>query len=167
MSVRVFTKKHLQSLDLPASALDDKLIGTSRWSIQHEIIFQFEEKFYRTWYQVGATEYQDESPWEYDEEITTEEVELISKQYRNLNTLVYTPELIGNVGDRFRLELEFKTSILVDSSLTQLYQFTSTQISAPNFDFLAEGFRVGDEINIRVDPLSGGSFINSSITICI
>ena len=91
-------------------------------------------------------------------------VELISKQYRNLTTLVYTPELIGNVGDRFRLELEFKTSILVDSSLTQLYQFTSTQISAPNFDFLAEGFRVGDEINIRVDSLSGSGLINALTT---
>ena len=90
-------------------------------------------------------------------------VELISKEYRHLATLFYTPDLIGNVGDRFRLEMEFKTSILVDTSITQLYQFTSTQVSAPNFDFLGAGFRVGDQINIRVDPLSGGSVVNSTI----
>jgi hypothetical protein len=80
MGARIFTKKHLESLGLPDSAIDNKIIGTSRWSIQHEIIFQFEEKFYRTHYQVGATEYQDEYPWENENEITTEEVELVTKQ---------------------------------------------------------------------------------------
>jgi hypothetical protein len=80
MGVRVFTRKHLESLGLPDSAIDDKIIGNSRWSIQHEIIFQFEEKFYKTCYQVGATENQVEYPWEYENEITTEEVELVTKQ---------------------------------------------------------------------------------------
>ena len=90
-------------------------------------------------------------------------VELISKRYRNLNTLFYTDDLVGNVGDRFRLELEVKTSISVDTSETELYKFTSTQISAPNYNFLAGGFRVGDEINVRTDSLTSGTLTNAGI----
>ena len=64
----------IDELDLPYSAIEDKVIDNSRWSIQHEIIFEHEGKFYRTHYQVGATESQDEGPWEYDDEIECTEV---------------------------------------------------------------------------------------------
>jgi len=45
----------------------DKITSTGRWSIHHEMVFQADDgKFYSTFYSVGATEMQDEGPWEYD-----------------------------------------------------------------------------------------------------
>lgn len=44
----------------------DKIIDTSRWSIHYERVFKHDGKFYRTYYSVGATESQDESPYEYE-----------------------------------------------------------------------------------------------------
>lgn len=64
----------MEELDLPYNALEDKVVDNSRWSIQHEIIFEHEGKFYRTHYSVGATESQDERPWEYDDEVDCTEV---------------------------------------------------------------------------------------------
>ncbi len=37
-----------------------------RWSVDHFIVFSYENKFYSSNYSVGATENQDESPYEYD-----------------------------------------------------------------------------------------------------
>lgn len=74
---KVFSKDYLRDeLDLPCSALVDDIIDNSRWSIHHKIIFEDNGKFYQTYYSVGATECQDESPWEYDETIECTEVEL-------------------------------------------------------------------------------------------
>lgn len=64
----------IDELDLPYSAIEDKIIDNSRWSIQHEIIFEYEGKHYRAYYQVGATESQDEGPWEYDDKVDCTEV---------------------------------------------------------------------------------------------
>jgi len=61
-------------LDLPWSAVEDKVVDNSRWSVQHEIIFEYDGKFYITSYSVGATEMQDESPWEYDKTVDCWEV---------------------------------------------------------------------------------------------
>jgi hypothetical protein len=69
----------LRDMDLPYSAIHDKIVGTSRWSIQHEIVFEYEGKHYETSYQVGATESQDEGPWEYEKEVDCYEVELVEK----------------------------------------------------------------------------------------
>ncbi len=63
-------------LDLPYNAIKNNIVDTSRWSIHHEIIFSYDGKFYRTYYSEGATEIQDESPWEYENEIECVEVEL-------------------------------------------------------------------------------------------
>jgi len=79
MTTRTFTKDFLvEDLDLPYN--DDitkvnEVIDTSRWSIHYDLVFEFEGKHYRTSYSVGATESQDESPWEYDEEVRCVEVE--------------------------------------------------------------------------------------------
>lgn len=72
-----FLKYYLvNELDLPFSAIEDNVICNDRWSIFHEIIFQDKDgKFYLTWYSVGATECQDERPWEYDDTIECIEVE--------------------------------------------------------------------------------------------
>jgi len=65
-----------RELDLPSSALVDDIIDTSRWSTHHKIIFEHEGKFYQTEYSRGSTEQQDERPWEYEEEVDCDEVEL-------------------------------------------------------------------------------------------
>lgn len=76
MATVKFTKDFLMGeLDLPYSAIKDKVWDNSRWSIFHEIIFEHEGKFYQTSYSVGATECQDEGPWEYEDEVECTEVE--------------------------------------------------------------------------------------------
>lgn len=73
--VKTFKREFLTNeLDLPYEALEDEIVDNSRWSIQHAIIFEHEGKFYRTYYSVGATEIQDESPWEYEDEVECFEV---------------------------------------------------------------------------------------------
>jgi hypothetical protein len=80
MSKIKFSKEFLKNeLDLPYGALEDKITSTSRWSVHHQIIFDYDGKFYRTHYSEGATEYQDESPWEYDNEIECTEVHIVEK----------------------------------------------------------------------------------------
>lgn len=44
----------------------DKIIGHGRWSVHHERVFKYQGRYYLTTYSVGATESQDESPYEYD-----------------------------------------------------------------------------------------------------
>lgn len=64
----------LNELELPYNAIEDEVIDSSRWSIHHRIIFEYDGKYYKTWYSVGSTEMQDESPWEYDDEVECHEV---------------------------------------------------------------------------------------------
>jgi len=73
-----FSKDYLKNeLDLPyENAIVENIIDTTRWSIIHEIVFADKGKFYRTTYSEGATECQDERPWEYEDEVECEEVEL-------------------------------------------------------------------------------------------
>ena len=49
------------------STVLDEITDTSRWSIHHRRVFRHEGKFYETHYSVGATEQQDESPYQYEE----------------------------------------------------------------------------------------------------
>lgn len=76
--VKVFSKDYLvNELDLPwRNIIFDRIIDTTRWSIVHEIVFEDKGKFYMTTYSEGATEYQDERPWEYEDEVKCTEVEL-------------------------------------------------------------------------------------------
>jgi len=80
MSTVTFSKDFLvDELDLPDN--DDivmirEIVDTSRWSIIYSIVFKHEGKFYQTSYSIGATESQDEGPWEYEEEVECTEVEL-------------------------------------------------------------------------------------------
>ena len=68
---KVFSKDYLMDeLDLPYdNTIVDRIVNTTRWSIIHEIVFEDNGKFYMTTYSEGATECQDERPWEYDDEI--------------------------------------------------------------------------------------------------
>jgi hypothetical protein len=75
-----FTRDFLKNeLDLPFNAIEDEVVDNSRWSIYHSIIFEYDGKFYQTSYSVGATECQDESPWEYEDEVECIEVHKVQK----------------------------------------------------------------------------------------
>lgn len=50
----------------PAEIISDEITDTSRWSVYHECIFKIGERYFRTDYSRGATEMQDEAPYEYD-----------------------------------------------------------------------------------------------------
>ena len=47
----------------------NNLIGNSRWSLDYDLIFKHEEKYWRVTYSRGATECQDEQPFEYGNEL--------------------------------------------------------------------------------------------------
>ena len=66
----------------------NEIIETGRWSIIYDLVIQDEAsgKFYESTYSCGATEMQDESPFEYDgdeiEFTEVEPVEVIKIEYR-------------------------------------------------------------------------------------
>lgn len=69
----------LDILETPGAIVQDRIINNSRWSIIHEIVFFHDGKFYRSTYSVGATEIQDERPWEYTDEVDCVEVHQVEK----------------------------------------------------------------------------------------
>lgn len=77
MSVDVtFPKSDLRSLaygdNLPGyTPVLDEVVSTGRWSIDHRQVFIYDGLYYETFYSEGATENQDEEPYEY----TSREVE--------------------------------------------------------------------------------------------
>lgn len=90
MTTRKFTKTYLiDELKLPYGnkdkvvVIEDTLTYSSRWSIGHELIFrlpdQKEDEGWQVSYSIGATECQDESPWEYEDEIKGTLVRLVEK----------------------------------------------------------------------------------------
>lgn len=79
-----FLKQNLLSIldgdESLGKVIENEHVGRSRWTIQYELIFEKDGKFYSTVYSVGATESQDESPWEYDgDEIECTEVCKVTK----------------------------------------------------------------------------------------
>lgn len=74
-----FRKEFLQAVVYDdsdtANKVSDEIVGTGRWSIDHELVFEYEGKHYRVTYAEGATEMQDERPFEYSSnEIECQEV---------------------------------------------------------------------------------------------
>jgi len=64
-----------------AKIIKNELYETSRWSLHYELVFEYQDKLYRTFYSRGATEQQYEQPFEYeDNEIDCEEVTPVVKQ---------------------------------------------------------------------------------------
>lgn len=77
---KTFDKTYLtEKLVLPYSkyVVSDTITDTGRWNIEHELIFldPADNKYYRTSYREGATELQDERPWEYNDTVEAVEVE--------------------------------------------------------------------------------------------
>lgn len=66
--------------------VEDKLEESDRWSLRYSLVFRYRDKFYVTYYRRGATEMQDERPFEYEpEEIECQEVvpvEVTKIEYR-------------------------------------------------------------------------------------
>jgi hypothetical protein len=62
-------------------SISERITGTSRWSILYEKIVQrnSDGKFFKLNYRVGATESQDEKPFEYEKEVIAKEVVAIEK----------------------------------------------------------------------------------------
>lgn len=80
MATIKLSKEHmLDVLDDDEQIVRDTQVGTSRWSIIHELIFKHDGMLYRAKYRVGATEQQDETPWEHEDEVTCTEVEAYEK----------------------------------------------------------------------------------------
>jgi hypothetical protein len=69
----------LFKLDLPDSAITDEIVGKRRWTITHKITFAYEGKYYQALYSEGATEMQDEGPWEYEPEVECTEVQQVER----------------------------------------------------------------------------------------
>ena len=80
MTKRSFPTDELRDLiwdDAPEAyeRISDTITGTSRWAVQHEVIFKHGGKYWRTYYRRGATELQYERPFEYDgDHVVCEEV---------------------------------------------------------------------------------------------
>lgn len=66
----------INELCLPDRAIEDNIYDSSRWTEEREIIFKHEDRHYRTYYSVGATEAQYVDPWEDEEIVFCQEVEL-------------------------------------------------------------------------------------------
>lgn len=62
-----FKKEFLQ--DMEGETIEDVMIEHKRWAVVHRRVFKHEGKFYITRYHVGATESQDESPYENDPDL--------------------------------------------------------------------------------------------------
>ncbi|RLE24690.1 MAG: hypothetical protein DRJ50_04300 [Actinobacteria bacterium] len=74
-----YTPTELEEMEMPYRAPEggkiilDEIIGHSRWSVDHYFVFQlatdYEDEAWAGSYSVGATESQDQGPWDYQDEI--------------------------------------------------------------------------------------------------
>jgi len=68
----------LDELDLPWNddiIVKNEIYDQRRWVTSYELIFKLEDKLYRTYYDQGSTEQQEEGPWEWEDEVECKEVE--------------------------------------------------------------------------------------------
>jgi len=86
-----FPKEVLQELiwgsyDGYETVTTPELYETSRWSNYYSYVFRFEGKLYETTYSVGASDSQDESPYEYEDAMIecpeVEAVEVLTTVYK-------------------------------------------------------------------------------------
>jgi len=70
-----FKKEYLQDIIGEKEVISSEIVETGRWHVLYYEVFKFEDKFYETSYRVGATEEQDEIPYEFEpDEIECNEV---------------------------------------------------------------------------------------------
>lgn len=74
----LFDKNFLrEELELPYCCQDITILEKSRWSVVREGVFEYQGRTYQIWWSEGATEYQDEEPWEHDD---PEPIEVVKKE---------------------------------------------------------------------------------------
>jgi hypothetical protein len=77
MKTKVFKKDYLvKELGLPDDYDQDKvtvhineICDSGRWTISYRLVFSIDGIYYQTYYSEGATEMQDESAWEFEDEV--------------------------------------------------------------------------------------------------
>ena len=85
-----FKREYLKDMGLPygispedGKILSRTIVDTGRWSIHYDLMFRLadmpEDQAWVVSYSRGATEHQDESPWEYDEEVEATLVRKVEK----------------------------------------------------------------------------------------
>ena len=85
-----FKREYLRELDLPygiapedGKIVSREIVDTSRWSIHYSLIFWLtgmpEGQAWMVGYSRGATECQEEPPWEYEEEVEATLVHKVEK----------------------------------------------------------------------------------------
>lgn len=84
-----FTSEELKDAGLPYEApeggeiISREITDTSRWSIHYSLIFRFADmapgEAWEVSYSKGATETQDERPWEYEREVEATLVHQVEK----------------------------------------------------------------------------------------
>lgn len=85
MKTKFTTEQMIEEFQLPwggnpdVEVLLDRLTDTTRWSVYHELIFSVGGKKYLTKYSVGATKYQEEGPWQDQNEVECQEVHQVKK----------------------------------------------------------------------------------------
>ncbi len=51
------------------SVVENKITGTGRWTTNYSLVVKKDDQFFHSRYRTGATENQDESPFEFDGEL--------------------------------------------------------------------------------------------------
>lgn len=81
----------MDELDLPrrpgkyenCTVIEDEIYDTRRWSIEHALIFQLpdqpEDEAWSVCYSHGATEMQEQGPWDDEEEVEATLMKLVEK----------------------------------------------------------------------------------------
>ena len=70
-----FTKDFLQDLAYDQydidhiTVIEDELTDSSRWTLHYRMVFKLDGKFYESSYSTGATEQQDEIPYEWEDDV--------------------------------------------------------------------------------------------------
>ena len=67
--------------------VEQRITGTSRWSVNHEAIILYQGKYYRVRYSTGATEQQEERPFEdvdYAKFVEVKSIPLITHEWKEV-----------------------------------------------------------------------------------
>ena len=65
MNTKKFTKEQLEELMDKPHKVFEEITDHDRWTIHYRVIFLFEGKHYEWHYSIGATETQDQGPFDY------------------------------------------------------------------------------------------------------
>lgn len=176
---KTYPKEVLQELTYEDYYMDDELnlvvvknviTDTSRWSVHYSLIFHDmnEDKFYSVTYSRGATESQDEYPFEWEpEKVEVHEVHKISQI---VSTFVTEPnefvakrsELLGAVSSLIELKDELGTPEEVAGligSMDKVKQYVAQEVETANAN-MGDDIVMNDEsLNVKFKRLSETALI--------